>query len=568
MNARHSRPTLLIAASACIMAMAGTAQGQVVERNLPQTEVEKGQPLTGMDVKPSSDDRTPLGPLLTAIAIDGDAAAGPIGAGVDVGAAAGVDQDRLGKRLTRLLGQPLSRHLIAEAQTEIVRAYRRANVPLVSVTLPEQDLTSGGLRLKVTRFTVGQIRTLPADSGIVPEDLRVKPGDIVNTSRLSTDLDRLNLYPFRQSEVIFSPGQDQGSTDLTLTTKHHRPWRVYGGYANSGSEATDLDRYYVGGLFGGLLGQQSLIGYQFTGSTDAVANNGSPFSSARDPHYLSHALRISRPVVGRVGIEANASSVETHQDMNEFGIGITTIDISSGLTYSGLSGGFWRLGLEARRLTDSTYLDDLKIYTSTQDVFQIYSSYQHSFYQAASRTDLEVALHVSPGGMDDANRADRALVHSQGRMTTMRYAYTTVGLTRETQVGKRFTLSHQLLAQYATDPLPHSEQTGLGGTAFVRGYSLEDGAFDSSLILRSDLRLPVWSATPKIGIRPSMFVDAGWGYVRGQNTETSAASIGLGLTASLGLHTTLSLEAAQTLREASFTGAHEGRLNARLGLAF
>jgi hemolysin activation/secretion protein len=568
MKTERARQNLLMAASACVMVMAGTAQGQVVERNLPPTQVEKGQPLPWPDVQPSSDDRTPLGPVLSAISINGDPASDQVAGGLDVTQATGVDQKRLSSQLSRFLGQPLSRRLIAQAQTEIVKAYRLANVPLVSVTLPEQDLSSGHLRLKVTRFTVGQIWTLPTGSSALPDDLRVRPGDIVNTASLSTDLDRLNLYPFRQSEVSFSPGQDQGTTDLTLTTRQLRPWRIYGGYTNYGSDATDRDRYYAGALVGGLLGPLSLIGYQFTGSTDAVADNGTPFSSASDPHYVSHALRISRPLAGPLGAEANLSYVKTHQNIRDFGVGITTTDLSSALTYSSRSGGFWRLGFEARRLTDSTHFGDLLIYNAHQDVFQLFSSYQQSLHQAAARNDLELTLHISPGGMDDANSTAHTLVYSQGRMTTMRYAYATVGLTRETQLGRRFTLTQQLLGQYATDPLPHSEQTGIGGTAFVRGYSLEDGAFDSSIILRNDLKLPVWTATSKIVVRPSVFLDAGWGYVRDQNEETSAASIGLGLTANLGLHTTLALEAAQTLRDATFTEAHQGRLNARLGLAF
>jgi hemolysin activation/secretion protein len=144
-SARHgSGICCVLIIMACTVAIApdGSAQAQVVERNLPPEPPRRAPTIKiGTDDLLRSDDATPLGVNVQAIVLIGaNAGAKPVSGvkGVDVSEVSGLDAAALREQLTPFVDRPLSRKLIAEVQAAVAAAYRQAGRPFVSVTLPPQ----------------------------------------------------------------------------------------------------------------------------------------------------------------------------------------------------------------------------------------------------------------------------------------------------------------------------------------------------------------------------------------------------------------------------------------------
>lgn len=152
-------------------------------------------------------------------------------------------------RLAPFLGQPATRKLITDIQAAISDVYREAGRPLVSVTIPPQEITKGVLQVRVVEGHVSGISVRGATAtpeGYIRDRVRQQPGDTVDARKLDVDLDWLNRNPFRRVEAVFSPGKELSQTELVLQSTETRPWQIFAGYANSGTQLTDRDRDFVG----------------------------------------------------------------------------------------------------------------------------------------------------------------------------------------------------------------------------------------------------------------------------------------------------------------------------------
>jgi len=298
---------LLIASVLCAAPVfTGQALAQAIERNLPPPPAAVAPRIAGPSAAPVDQDATPIGPALRAIVVLGPK--DPLLAN----AADGIDLTRtrlVGEQaaFAPFIGQPLSRRLITEIRAKVVRLYRDKGYPFVSLSTPEQEITTGVLQVRVLEFRLGT-KTAPGasakDAPYVESRVRAQPGEAIDTDDLSEDLDWLNRFPFRHTEAVFTPGAELGVTDLKLATSELQPWSIDVGYANSGTPKTGWDRYFAGAqaVLPGL--HDAYAAYQITGSGDTLFNDGRLFNGAADPQYLSQAGRLIIPTLPRQDIEA------------------------------------------------------------------------------------------------------------------------------------------------------------------------------------------------------------------------------------------------------------------------
>ncbi len=582
------RAALALALLTSGLTLATPAAAQVVERNLPPSPPETRPPALAPEPPISAAaDRTPLGPALRAVVLlDPTEPAGGVGdgggaSGVTVSPALRLSAARAARALAPLLQRPLSRRLIAEAQAAVAKAYRSAGYPFLSVFPPEQELTTGVLRLRVVEFRVGARTVVGARSAeearAIAARVRLSPGGGVNAPAVSDDIDWLERDPFRKVQPIFSPGAALGETDVRLQVTDARPFGLYAGYADSGSPSTGIDRYFAGGQVAGLLGFGSLASYQVTASDDALFNEGRLFSAADRPRYLSQAARLSFQPLPRTALEVAADDVETNTPAQDFVIDQRTyelaIDLRVALSKLDPALGGWgdmRLGLAGKRQETITLFGDAAVRQTALEDYQLQLGYSVARIDRLGRFDLDLLLHVSPGGVDAANSAVRIRAVTQGRLADARYAYLGLVLDRATRLRAGWSWSLQMIGQYAEQPLPATEQAGLGGQGLVRGYTLDDGAYDRALVLRNELHappLPV-QASFMTALAPYGFIDAGFASNLASRHTQTAASLGLGLSALLASRLSAELDLARALTTGPSTRDGAWRLESRVSLAF
>ena len=561
--------------------LAADVQAQPVERNLPAAPKAPETVIAAPPMPGSINDDRALGARLSSIVILGakDAAAsGPIPPGLDTRALARLSGPRAKNALSRFLGRPITRRLISQIETEIVLEYRRQGFPFVEVSTPEQEITQGALQIRVVEFRVGKIEVAHATGQAavdIKRQIRTHPGGEIDSRALAQDLDWLNLYPGRTVSPTFTPGGGLGQTDLDLTVTHTRPWSLTGGYANSGSPLTGMDRYFLGGTVAGHLFTDEELSVQVTGSPDFWATQGKLFAN-NAPLYESAAGRLQIATAPRQDLEVTLNAVESNEAVYPFVIRQQTLEAIVGYR-SALSNlidlpGDISGGLEFSRQMRNTYFGGVRVLFGAVNVYQLYGDWTNRWSDRFGATSLDVSVHGSPGGVGRHDTSAAFADFTDGRVLRAAYVYGEANVTRQTKLPYGFSVITQFNGQYAGQPIPDSQQIALGGQTSVRGYSLDDGAWDDGAVLRDALNTPAVRIARLGPFNTSFaaraFADYGFGRSESARRNVNVASVGLGADLRLGSAAVASVDLSDPLIDAKVTRAGDLHFDARLTLAY
>lgn len=584
-----------------------------LERNLPPPVQTPRNDLTPQRILPS-EDTTPLGVDVQGVrlfGLEGEALTSPA-RGITVDNVEGVPAADLEAAVRPFLNQPLSQQLIAQIRVAVVEAYRSAGKPFVSVTTPPQEVTSGVLQLQVVPYRLGEVKSSdPVINGVVPHaaGLRAQRGELINASQLSEDIDWLNRFPYRQINGVFEPGTTPGSTDLTLTITRQKPWRIYGGYSNTGSEATGHDRYFAGFAAGIEALNDMTLSYQITGSDDfwKMPSRGR-LSGQSWPGYISHAGRIAIPTFYRQGIEIAPNFVATRQETFDRVLSFRNTTFELPILYRTALSNLWvdapaqtelYVGPSLKWAERHTAYDVINLARGNSSTFSIIlggSGYWQGADKATNMLDLRVV--ANPGGVLPGNTDRVWQIQTNGRVNSAQYVYGLAQYERSMPLSSipglsGFSANTSFTGLLSGQALPDTEQLSLGGAAAVRGYSSNDAAVDTGLVLRNELRLPAFSllnlfkpkpvegeaAVPAAldSFSPYVFLDYAYGH-NFANSDFAAAIIGpedvvlLGTGAGFDMRVasnmTASMSAGWALKNGVITKRGDFTLNARVSMSY
>lgn len=382
---------------------------------------------------------------------------------------------------SKYLGQPVSLASIHALNRDVVSFFKKKGRPVVDVIVPEQDITSGTLRLIVLQGRLGSV-TVEGNKYFSSEMLAAKvsvaPGETLDSDRILADLNWLNQNPFRRVGLVYSRGAEVGTTDITLQVEDRRPLRLYVGYENSGNNATGNDRFLAGLNWGNAFGLDHQFNYQF-----AVSDTYEDFYA----HSASYVIPLpSRHTLTFYGAYANSSA--------EVVAGLLTAD---GESYS--AGFRYAIPLKSTRTLNQElfwgydYKFSSNILTfgvplpaSKTETNQFNLGYGGSLRDSLGATSLTVTGFFSPGGItsyDSDADYDQASAGSSAD-----YYYGRVTLERITRLPADFSLLTSITGQLASDNLLVSEQLGAGGYATVRGYDERVANAENGIIGRVELR--------------------------------------------------------------------------------
>ncbi|MFC3226482.1 ShlB/FhaC/HecB family hemolysin secretion/activation protein [Marinibaculum pumilum] len=604
--------------------MAGTpAHAQTapaLERNLPLDLPGEGR--IELDAAaPAEVSDAPIGVSLAGVRLEGLAAgrvrtgggpavAAPPAPGITVVDVDGVAEADLKAALGRFLGQPLSLRLIEEIKAAVVAVYRRSGRPFVSVTPPEQDISSGILRLQVLPFRAGEVvvRTGPrtaAGEGVPqlrpadPElagDLRVTPGTLIEAPQVMEDLDWLNRYPFRQVNGVFEPGSQPGISDLNLEVSRYRPWLGYAGWSNSGTRSTGIDRYFVGFNAGFEPLQDLTIAYQLTIDSGVLRRPSSlALSDGNWPRYASHAARFTFTPFARQALEVAPNFVATRQtieagtfafETTAFELPVRYISALSNLVPALAGWGDAYIGVAPKWETRSTLFSGVEVARGSAAVFDMSIGWS-GVLRGLGDTAIDLQLVHNPGGIVGGNTTEDWYLYSNGVVDQARYTYLAGTMNRTTPlpVLPGLALRTTLIGQFAGQALPDIEQLAPGGVYAARGYTLSDGSLDTGLILRDTLQLPggpvFGAAASDAGLAiddrfsPYLFLDMASGYAfdggpadRSGRNRTNMAGVGGGFDYSLGQFLHAGASVGLALSDAPSTRRGDVRVDGRIVVTF
>lgn len=418
----------------------------------------------------------------------------------------------LKKSLKRYIGSDVTADTLSEIQTTISNYYSSRGRPLVIIEIPEQDVTSGVLRILVLESHLGKIEVEGnhwSSTERLKEYVKLRPNQEIDQNRLLQNVSFMNRNPFRRVDVVYAPGEREGTTDVILSVKDRRNFRIYAGAENTGVEPTGRGRWYTGINWGNVFGLDHIFSYQFTSALNVHRFH------AHTAEYIAllswgHALDVYggySKVHPKVHYPFKRNDGWSMQASGRYTIPLQT---SRYLEHEISFGGDFK-----RTNNTFEYSEDLPTFGKNVNLTQFVLGYSGNYERNTYRLDFDASLSWSPGRwLSDQTNAD---YDSLRPGAVNHWVYFKGSFAYLKRLPKAFSLSLIARGQVSSQPLLPSEQFGLGGYDTVRGYDQREVNKDDAFFLSGEVRTPPITRKFKPNSKLSdalqflAFIDYGWG---------------------------------------------------------
>ena len=408
---------------------------------------------------------------------------------------------------------PLTEGDLSVLADSLLAHYTKKGFPVVDVWVSEADLEAGTLVIEAAPGRVGEVIIAPGEyfsGSLLSKRIILEPGDPVRLRALESQLTRLRGNPFRSVGLLASPGSGEGDVDLLFQVTDRRPWRIFVGYENTGTETIGEDRYFAGFNLGNLWGLDHQLGYQFTiGGEGYDVSNGHALTYRAPLPFWGAALKLSGAYgdvdVSLPGVQSAAVAWQAAAAVE------IRLPKLLDLTHS------VSLGASFGHTEYDIALAGLTLPQITTERFHLTGNYS----AAVGETTLSLDAIYSPGDITGDNsdatfsqvREDASASYFRGNLTATHNQPLPLGIS----------LNLRASGQWADGALLPSEQIALGGGNTVRGYDERQFLGDTGAFASAELRTPQFRGATFL-----TFLD--WGTTRLEDgTTEDLSSTGLGI---------------------------------------
>lgn len=420
----------------------------------------------------------------------------------------------LRKLLSVFLEKPVTLETLGEIKKTISDYYLRNSRPFVILKVPEQEITSGILQLSLLESKLGQL-TVEGNQWTSSERIKkyfqIKPGEPINENRLIQNISFINRNPFRRSDLIFMPGAQEGTTDVTIFTKDRRPFRVYAGSNNLAVQVLGSNQWYAGFNWGQAFGFDHILSYQFisTFNMHVFQAHTAEYTALLSWGHVFNIYGGYSEVHPPVPSSLKRNDGWSMQASARYVIPLT---IYPYLEHEITAGGDFK-----RTNNTFEFTEQFPVFAQNVNLTQIVLGYSGNYERNNYRLDFNGSFYWSPGRWlsDQTNAAYSSLRPGAQNKWLYFYGY----FTYLQRLPKSFSLSLRGSGQGSTEPLLPSEQFSLGGFETVRGYEENEANVDNAIVLNAEARSPAMPIAkwinPKFkvpdGLQFLVFFDYGWG---------------------------------------------------------
>jgi hemolysin activation/secretion protein len=462
----------------------------------------------------------------------------------------------------------IQRALEALQDVYIARGYNA-----VRVSLPEQDIRAGQVRLRVVEARIRRVRVQGNrffdDNNVKAGLPSLKEGTSPNTHAIGKDAQLVNENPAKQVSVALQAADDPSQVDATVRVTDEKSSRISAYVDNTGTPNTGNYRIGAGYLNANLFNRDHVLNFQAITSPQHVS----------DVKIFGAAYRI--PVYswgGMVDVIAGYSSVNSGTVQGVFNVSGSG-DVF-GLRYTQLLGRMdtyehrVSLGLDYRAYKND--VTDSEDPTGTQIVPDItVRPVSLTYIGRFSRVGQDLSFNVSyarniPGGSNGSDE-DFAAV-GQRDQATPNYSIVREGVAFSQLLPSDFILRAVANAQQTHDILVAGEQFGMGGADSVRGYYEREVANDNGW------RLSLEGYGPDFGswfggswrARALVFADAARGHDNTPklNPDNKLGSYGIGVRANQAKFLAFRLDVARVTQDAGTRVSGDWRAHFAAAISF
>ena len=463
---------------------------------------------------------------------------------------------------------------VQSAVAALQKLYTDAGLTAVEVTLPEQRLRDGVVRIQVRELVFGNLgvegnrfyseanvrRSLPA----------LVAGQTPDVNAVARNLRAANDNPSKQTTVVFRAGEAQGSVDATARVSDQRPLRAALGLDSTGTPATGMLRSSVSLQHANVFDRDHVLSANYLTSPERV----------KDVSILGLGYRM--PLYGR-GDSAEFAYLYSDVDSGVVGSAAGNLAISGrgsfwlgrynwvlpkrgDLDHRFVFGADWRVFQNSVRTAGSpgSLLPDI----TTHPVSLGYSARVRSAQQDLS--GFLTAFVNIPGGNDGG----QAVFDATRAGAPANYRLLRAGASWVRSLPREFQLRVSASGQWSEDKLISGEQFGLGGMDSVRGFIEREIANDRGYRWGVEGYTPDLGAPLKLPLRAQALAFFDYGEARrieplpGEIARETISSVGLGLRASYQTQLSVRLDYGYVLQPGGLQSRGDQRLQGVVTLFF
>lgn len=382
-------------------------------------------------------------------------------------------------------GSKINGELLVGIRNTIISYYQENGRPLITVNIPPQDITDGVLQIAVIESRVDQIevksgRYFPESQ--ISKMLSVQPGDVVNSRVLLQDIEWINRSPYRNADLIFSPGKVENTTNLEIRVSDRFPMRFYAGVDNTGSLATGHTRWFGGFSWANVFNFDHTFSYQGTVSTDFKK-------------FYSHTLNYVAPLSNHNVLMFYGGYSQVKPEISNFRSTGASTQVSGRyqIPFVGFNPGAmyeFTVGADFKVLnTNLVFLapGEIPLVTSHIHYTQLMAGYSFGKSEGAHTMSLNAQIFGSPGtslGNSSTTKFESLRFRAKNYYLYGRFMASYI------YDAKKFSFYIMERAQMTTTPLLPPEQYGVGGYDTVRGYRERQVNADNMILFNVEFRSP------------------------------------------------------------------------------
>ena len=377
---------------------------------------------------------------------------------------------------------------IEHAVEALQKLYRARGFNLVKVTLPEQELNGGVVRLKVVETRLGKVTVAGnvhhSEANIRRSLPALSEGAMPNTDALSENLRIANENPSKQATLQLQGSAQPAAVDAVVHVVDEKPWMAAVTFDNSGLDTTGRNQVTAQYQNFDLWGLDHVLSLQYTTATE-------------DPHKVNvYGAGYHIPFYGlsdSLDVYGSYSTIRA----GSVAAGLVDLQVSGAGTVYGahLNHDFARMGLYDSQLSlafdHKAYRNDVD-YAGTQlsgdvTVAPVSASYVGRWALSSNSANFYLTgVHNVPGGSQGSEEDFTAARAG----ATRNYALLRYGAGYIRTLGEGWQLRLSVNGQWTRDALVPGEQFGVGGAASARGLQERDLSDDKGITANAELHTP------------------------------------------------------------------------------
>lgn len=386
---------------------------------------------------------------------------------------------------------PLNAETISAIKKRIIEYYDNNGRPVVAVSIPQQDVTDGVLQLMVTEGKLGKV-TCTGNNWFSDERIlggvQLEPGESIASDLLDQNLYWLNRNSFRQVDAVYTPGSEEGTTDIELICKDRLPFHIYAGIDNTGNDVTGNNRLFTGFTWGNVFWTDQRLSYQYASSSDFKRYQAHTLYYEIPLPWWQHLINIYGGY-SHVDADFHISTI-TGTKFRTHGFSLQAslrYDITLKAMKNFLHEVTW--GFDFKRTNNNLDLGGVPIISENNvNLTQFQLGYNLGYTINPISLSFEVEGFWSPGKWvsDQTNKDYQSL----RPFAKNQYVYARTALSLIYNFYKEWSLHNTFRGQIASNNLLPSEEYGVGGYNTVRGYKERIVNGDQVFIWNIELRTP------------------------------------------------------------------------------